>query len=75
MTGKQGPMDGNQGEGNREAAKAYNRGATGTAKSGTVQDKAKDAAKALDGSEGEALRRAEKEGKSHAHGEDPQVKR
>jgi hypothetical protein len=65
----------NQGEGNREAAKAYNKDASTFAQSGKVEDAAKAAKKALDGEEGKALRQAEQEGRRHSHGEDPQVKR
>lgn len=70
-----GRFDGNQGEGNREAAKAYNEGATRTARSGIVPGKAAEARDALDGPEGDELRDAEREGRSRAKGEDPQVKR
>lgn len=69
-----GPMEGNQGEGNREAGKAYNDGATRTARSGVVPEKAAEARDALDGTEGEALREAEREGRSHAKDEDPAVR-
>lgn len=68
-------MDGNQGEGNRAAGRAYDEGAHRTAQSGKVPEKAQEAKRALEGEEGDELRRAEQEGKSHSHGEDPQVKR
>lgn len=68
-------MEGNQGEGNRGAAKAYNEDTKEFAQSGRVQETAQDARKALEGAEGDDLRRAEKEGRSHAKGEDPALKR
>jgi len=68
-------MEGNQGEGNRGAAKAYNEDTKEFAQSGRVRESAQDAKKALEGSEGDDLRRAEKEGRSHAKGEDPALKR
>lgn len=69
MTGK------NQGEGNKISAEIYNRGASEFAKSGRVEAAAQDAKKALDGEERKELIAAELYGKSHAHGEDPNVKR
>ena len=68
-------MEGNQGEGNRGAAKAYNEDTKEFAQSGRVKDSAQDAKEALEGPEGDDLRRAEKEAKSHAKGEDPALKR
>jgi hypothetical protein len=65
----------NEGEGNRTAARQYNDEQHAFAKSGKVESAAKDAAEAVDGPEGKALRQAEAAGKRHAHGEDPQVKR
>ena len=61
----------NEGEGNRTAAREYNRATEKFAASGKVDAKAREAAKAVDGPEGDALRRAEQAGKAHAHGEDP----
>jgi hypothetical protein len=75
MTDKADSMSGNQGEGNRGAAKAYNDATQTFVKSGQVAEKARDAAKALDGKEKADLQRAEAEGKSHSHGEDPAVER
>ncbi len=63
----------NEGEGNHTAARAYNKAQTGFAHGGKVEAAAKDAARAVDGPEGEALRKAEQEGKRHSHGEDPAV--
>jgi hypothetical protein len=65
----------NEGEGSRTAAKAYNRDTTAFAKSGRVKAKAREAAVAIDGPEGPALRAAEETGRRHSHGEDPAVKR
>lgn len=56
----------NEGEGNRTAARRYNEGVARTLRTGQVAEKAKEAAAALDGPEGEELRRAEEEGKSRA---------
>ncbi len=65
----------NEGEGNHTAAKQYNDAQKGFAQSGKVEPAAKDAAQAVDGPEGAELRKAEEIGKSHAHGEDPQLKK
>ncbi len=70
-------MDGskrNEGEGNKTAAREYNKATTDFAKSGRVEEQAKAARKAVDGPEGEDLRQAEAEGKRHSHGEDPKLK-
>lgn len=53
----------NEGEGSRTAAHHYNDGVKATVESGTVPEKADEARKALEGPEGEELRRAEKEAK------------
>jgi hypothetical protein len=65
----------NEGEGNRSAARAYNKAQQDFVKTGQVAEKAREAEDALEGREGEDLRRAEAEGKRHTHGEDPQIKR
>ncbi len=65
----------NEGEGNKTAAREYNKGTTEFAKSGNVEAKAREAKKAIEGAEGEKLRAAEREGQSHSHGEDPQLRR
>jgi hypothetical protein len=65
----------NEGEGNHTAARKYNEAQQEFAQSGKVGPAAKDAAKAVDGPEGEALRQAEELGKRHARGEDPQLKK
>ena len=64
----------NEGEGNKTAAREYNRETTEFTKSGQVEGKAREAKQAVDGPEGEALRKAEREGKSHSHGEDKLLK-
>ncbi len=65
----------NEGEGNRTAARAYNKGVEAFEKTGQVEQKAREAADALDGPEAEELRKAEAEGKRHSHGEDPALKK
>jgi hypothetical protein len=65
----------NEGEGNRTAAKAYNKGVQDFEKTGQVEKKAREAADALDGPEAGELQKAEEVGKSHSHGEDPAVTR
>ncbi len=65
---KQSPVEG---EGSYSGARAYDQGVEKTVKSGKVERKAKEAKRAVEGRDGEALRRAENEGKRHAHGEDP----
>ena len=56
----------NQGEGNREAARQYNKHAEETAKSGSVREKAEEARSAVEGDEAKALKKAEEAGKSKA---------
>jgi len=58
---------GQRGEGDIEADRRYRAGVAKTVKSGQVEELAKDAKQALDGSEGEALRRAEQQGKEGEH--------
>lgn len=70
MTGKQR----NEGEGNKTAAKEYNEATTKFAQSGKVDDQAQKAAQAREGGERQELERAEQAGKSHAKGEDPQLR-
>ncbi len=64
----------NEGEGNRTAAKAYNKGVQDFEKTGQVDKKAREAADALDGPEAAELRKAEEVGKSHSHGDDPALR-
>lgn len=61
----------NQGEGDYRSARAYDEHVRHTAESGNVEKKAHEAEKALEGKEGDELRRAEELGKRHSHGEDP----
>jgi hypothetical protein len=49
----------NEGEGSRTAARRYGRAVQKTVKSGVVAEKARKAARALEGPEGSELRRAE----------------
>jgi len=63
----------NEGEGNKTAAKEYNKGATEHAQSGKSDKAAKDAVRAMDTPEGTTLREAEIKGKSAAKGEDPKL--
>ena len=65
----------NEGEGNRTAAAAYNKGVRDFEKTGQVEKKAREAADALDGPEAAELRKAEQAGKEHSHGEDPALKK
>src|SRR6266849_1835357 len=53
------PPDANEGEGNHTAARRYDAGVEKTAKSGDVKRLAREAARALDGPEGKALKDAE----------------
>jgi hypothetical protein len=55
----------NEGEGNRTAARAYNQQAERFAKSGKVEQKAREAQHAVDGAEGQDLARAAAIGASH----------
>jgi|APTNR8051073442_1049403.scaffolds.fasta_scaffold04187_2 hypothetical protein len=64
-----------EGEGSRTAARHYNEGTKEFVKNADVEQKAKDAKKAVEGPEGEELRDAEDTGRAAARGEDPQVKR
>ena len=53
----------NEGEGNRTAARNYNRGVAETIQSGKVPEKARAAVRALEGPEGDELRGAEAQAK------------
>jgi hypothetical protein len=64
----------NQGEGNKTAAREYNREATEHAKSGKVDEAAREAEDALGGDEARELRKAEEEGKAHIAEEDPELR-
>jgi hypothetical protein len=63
-----------EGEGSYSATRAYDAGVEKTIKSGKVAEKAQEAKRAIEGAEGAELRKAEAEGKRHAHGEDPALK-
>jgi hypothetical protein len=65
----------NEGEGSRSGARAYDQASEKFAKSGKVDEKAREARQAIDGPEGKELERAEAEGKRHAKGEDPALNR
>lgn len=65
----------NQGEGNREAARHYNKDQKEFVESGKVAKKAEEAKRAVEGDERESLKKAEEEGRSRAKEFDPQVKR
>jgi hypothetical protein len=65
----------NEGEGSRSGARDYDERTRKFIASGQVEKKAKEAEKAVDSAEGESLRKAEAEGKRHAKGEDPKLRR
>lgn len=69
------PASQNEGEGSRSADAQYRRGVEEHVRHHDVQGDAERAREAVDGPEGEELRRAEEEGKRHAKGEDPKPKR
>ena len=63
-----------QGEGNRTAARRYNEDTTDFARSGRVEQAARDARPA-GADEARDMERAEAEGKAHARGEDPLLRK
>ena len=65
----------NEGEGNRTAARVYNRATKEFARSGKVEEQAKRAEQAIEGPQRAELERAEQVGKSKSRGEDPAVLR
>lgn len=65
----------NEGEGSRSGARDYEQRTRHFVASGQVEKKAKEAEKAIEGKEGAALKKAEAEGKKHAKGEDPQLRK
>ena len=75
MTEKKRKEQKNEGEGNRTAARQYNEAQRRFVKSGKVEEKAKEAERAIAGREGDRLREAELVGKRHTHEEDPEVQR
>lgn len=72
---KPGSESANEGEGNRTAARHYNEAQQRFVRSGKVEEKAREAEKAIEGDEGPELERAEAEGKRHIAEEDPELKR
>jgi hypothetical protein len=66
------PKQRNEGEGNRTAAEAYNKGARRFAASGRVGKAAKEAEAAVEGKEHDELEAAERKGRSHAREFDPE---
>jgi len=71
MSGKQK----NEGEGNRTAARIYNKATERFAKSGRVKPQAERARKAIEGNEKRDLEQAERLGQSKARDEDPAIRR
>jgi hypothetical protein len=65
----------NEGEGNRTAARVYNKATKEFARSGKVEKQAKRAQEAIDGPQKAELERAEDAGRSKSRGEDPAVLR
>lgn len=68
-----GSMSGVEGEGSYTGTRAYQKGVEKTVKSGQVQQKAQEAKRALEGSEGKELREAERRGQMAAKMEDPSL--
>jgi hypothetical protein len=64
----------NEGEGNRTAARRYNREQEQFVKSGRVEERARDAAEAIEGPERDELEAAEAIGKDHIAEEDPAIR-
>jgi hypothetical protein len=64
----------NEGEGNKTAGRQYNEAQRRFAESGQVEDRAREAEKALDGPQKAELQKAEAIGKGHSAGEDPKVR-
>jgi len=65
----------NEGEGNRTAAREYNRATKEFARSGQVEQQAERAKQAVEGPQKAELERAEATGKSKSRGEDPALLR
>lgn len=63
----------NEGEGNRTAARNYNREQQNFVRKGKVGEKAHEAKEAVEGKEREELERAEAEGRRHIAEEDPEI--
>jgi hypothetical protein len=75
MAAKKDKTQKNEGEGNRTAAREYNEAQQRFVRSGKVEEKAKEAERAVEGAEGKELEEAEAAGKRHIAEEDPEVKR
>ena len=69
------PEQRNEGEGNRTAARQYNADQKQFVASGRAAIAAEEARKAVEGPEGDELRRAEEKGRAKARETDPAVKR
>jgi hypothetical protein len=65
----------NEGEGNRTAARQYDSDTRKFVRSGRIEEKAREAEKALDGDERADLEEAEAAGKRRAAEEDPLLKK
>ncbi|HZS82494.1 MAG TPA: hypothetical protein VFA50_06465 [Stellaceae bacterium] len=65
----------NEGEGSRTGARQYDKAAERFAKSGKVEEKAREAREAIEGKEGKELAEAEAAGKRHIAEEDPEIKK
>lgn len=65
----------NEGEGNRTAAKEYNKETKAFVKSGRVGEAAAEAKRAMDGAEGKDLDAAHDEAAAHAKEHDPEETR
>ncbi|NDZ14190.1 hypothetical protein C7T35_28275 [Variovorax sp. WS11] len=63
-----------QGEGNYDATRRYDKATTDFVQSGKVDQAARDARPKSE-AEAEAMKKAEQEGKSHAKGEDPALRK
>ena len=63
-----------QGEGNYDATRRYDKATTDFVQSGKVEQAAQNA-KPKSQAEADEMRRAEQEGKSHAKGEDPALRK
>lgn len=75
MSGEDSKFSGNQGEGNREAARAYNEETQRFVEAGKVEKGAADAKAAVEGEEKAELEEAERAGLARAKEFDPNVKR
>jgi len=65
----------NEGDGNQAAARELSREQQALARSGPVEQKAREAESTLAGAERKPPKKAERAGRSRSRGEDPQMKR